>query len=136
YLPRLSPLITADATGSIHLVGPLADFDRLRIDATVDSVDIRRRADQTADRSTEYAIRNVKPIRVSFADRRIRVEELELVDARDGRDTRVRVAGTVGLRDERIALHTEGTVNLAGLPDVATLHGQLRDLLWPGDAGR
>src|SRR5206468_12454183 len=41
YVPKLSPFTTAVATGSVRIVGELADFDHLVVDGTVDTLDVR-----------------------------------------------------------------------------------------------
>jgi len=134
FVPKLSPFTTAIATGSVRIVGELADFDHLVVDGTVDTVDIRL---------LDYAVRNAAPIRLSLDAREVNVEELELV----GEDTRLRVSGTVGIRDERIALKVGGDANLGILQgffrDVrgsgraelaAEINGPLREPLFSGSA--
>ena len=81
------------------MVGPLGDLDRLQVDGTVDSLELRL---------LDYAVHNATPIRLALARRQIRVNELQL----EGVDTRLRVGGTVGLQDERIALQVAGDANL------------------------
>ena len=41
FVPKLSPFTTAVASGSIRVVGELADVDHLLVDGTVDSLDMR-----------------------------------------------------------------------------------------------
>jgi translocation and assembly module TamB len=115
FLPKLSPFTTAVATGTIRIVGELADFDRLAVDGTVDRVDMRL---------LDYSIRNAAPIRLSLANQQARVEELELV----GDGTRLRVSGSVGLNDSRIALKVAGDANLG------ILQGFFRDVRGSGHA--
>src|SRR5205807_9354855 len=95
FVPKLSPFTTAVASGSIRIVGELADFDHLLVDGIVDAVDVRL---------LDYAVHNASPIRLSMDHQRITVDDLQLV----GEDTRLRVSGTVGLGEERIALKAEG----------------------------
>ena len=99
FVPGLSQYTTAIAGGSIRVVGPLGDLDRLQVDGTVDSLELRL---------LDYAVHNATPIRLALARRQIRVNELQL----EGVDTRLRVGGTVGLQDERIALQVAGDANL------------------------
>src|SRR4030095_8182883 len=87
YAPKLSPFPTAVATGSFHIVGPLADFEHLKVDGIVDSVDMRLLATRPDER--DYPIRNAAPIRISLADQTVTVDELELV----GEETRLRRSG-------------------------------------------
>src|SRR5262245_47737358 len=56
----------------------------------------------------DYPIRNATPIRIVLDNQVITVDELELL----GEDTRLRVSGRVGLREERIALKAAGDANL------------------------
>ena len=86
FVPRLSPFTTAVASGSIRVVGELADFDHLLVDGTVDSLDMRL---------FDYALKNAAPIRIALDRQQVKVDELQLV----GDDTRLRVSGTVGLRE-------------------------------------
>src|SRR6185295_4949875 len=141
YVPKLSPFTTAVATGSFHITGPLADFEHLKIEGIVDTVDMRLLATRADER--DYPIRNAAPIRISLADQTVTVDELELV----GDDTRLRVSGRVGLREERIALKAAGDANLGILqgffPDVrgagrtelaAEINGPLRQPQYSGQA--
>jgi hypothetical protein len=115
FEPRLSPFTTAVASGSIRVVGELADFDHLLVDATVDSVDLRL---------FDYALKNAAPIRISLDKLDVNVQDLQLV----GEDTRLRLGGRVGLRDRRIALQASGDANLG------ILQGFSRDVFGSGRA--
>jgi hypothetical protein len=134
YVPRLSPFTTAVATGSIRIVGELADFDHLVVDGTVDRLDMRL---------LDYSVRNAAPIRLTLDRQQVNVEGLELV----GEDTRLRVSGTIGLREDRIALRAEGDANLGILQGffrevrgsgraelAAEINGPLREPLFSGSA--
>ena len=99
FEPRLSPFTTAVASGSIRVVGELADFDHLLVDGTVDTLDLRL---------FDYALKNAAPIRLSLDQRDVNIQDLQLV----GEDTRLRLSGRVGLRDRRIALQAVGDANL------------------------
>jgi hypothetical protein len=57
FEPRLSEYTTAVVSGSIRIVGELADVDHLLVDGTVDSVDMRL---------FDYAVRNASPVRLSL----------------------------------------------------------------------
>ncbi len=115
FEPRLSPFTTAVASGSIRVVGELADFDHLLVDATVDTVDLRL---------FDYALKNAAPIRISLDKLDVNVQDLQLV----GDDTRLRLGGRVGLRDRRIALQASGDANLG------ILQGFSRDVFGSGRA--
>lgn len=99
FVPKLSPFTTAVASGSIRLTGDLADFDHVRAEGTIETLDMRL---------FDYALRNSGPIRLALDRRQVNVRELQVV----GDDTRLRVSGTVGLGDNRIALQASGDANL------------------------
>ena len=102
FEPRLAASTTAVASGSIRIAGDLADVDRLLVDATVDSVDVRL---------FDYAIRNAAPVRLSLEHNQVTVDNLQLV----GVDTQLRVTGAINLNEERIALRADGQANLGVL---------------------
>ena len=99
FEPRFSPFTTAIASGNIRVVGELADIDRLLIDGTVDSFDLRL---------FDYQLRNERPNRIALDRHSVRVAEMRLV----GEDTQLDVSGVVNLHDERIALRASGDTNL------------------------
>jgi hypothetical protein len=99
FVPRLPPLTTATATGSMRVVGELANVDRLLVDGTVDSIELSL---------FDYTIRNAAPVKLALDRRVVRVGDLQLV----GEDTRLKVGGTVSLVDQTIALSAVGDANL------------------------
>ena len=115
FVPRLSPFTTAVVSGSTRVVGGLADPVHLLVDATVDSLEMRL---------FDYAVKNDGPIRIALDQQQVKVQELRLV----GEDTRLRVSGTIGLNDERIALKASGDANLG------ILQGFFRDVRGSGRA--
>src|SRR4029077_16333634 len=115
FEPRLSPFTTAVASGSIRVVGELAEFDHLLVDATVDSVDLRL---------FDYALKNATPIRISLDKLDVSVQDLQLV----GENTRLRGGGRVGPRGRPIALQASGDANLG------ILQGFSRDVFGSGRA--
>ncbi|MEO8257428.1 MAG: translocation/assembly module TamB domain-containing protein [Acidobacteriota bacterium] len=115
FVPRLSPFTTAVVSGSVRVAGRLTDVDRLLVDGTIDTVDLRL---------FDYALKNAAPIRLSLDNRVVKIGDLQLI----GDDTRLRLAGTVGLRDERIALQAVGDANLG------ILQGFFRDVRGSGQA--
>ncbi len=115
FLPNLSPFTTAVTSGSVRVVGELADLDHLLVDATVDQLDMKL---------FDYALRNAEPIRITLDQRTIDIHNLQLV----GDDTKLKVLGRVGLRDERIALQATGDANLG------ILQGFFRDVRGSGRA--
>jgi translocation and assembly module TamB len=127
FQPQLSPYTTAVASGSIRVVGELADVDHLLVDATVERLDLRL---------FDYALRNARPIRIALDRHTVRVSDMRLA----GEDTQLDVSGLVNLHDSRIAIRMTGDANLAVLQgfvaDVrssgtaalsATLEGPLED---------
>jgi hypothetical protein len=99
FVPRLSPFATAVASGSLRLTGQLSDVDQMSVAAQVDTVDLRL---------FDYALKNAAPIRMSLEKQSVRIDDLQL----EGEDTRLRLSGSVGLRDERLALRAVGDANL------------------------
>ena len=99
YVPSFSPFATAVASGSIRVSGPLTDLDRVAVDATVDSLDMRL---------FDYALKNATPIRASILKRDVTIEELRLT----GVDTELRLGGRIDLAKERVALQATGGANL------------------------
>lgn len=103
---RLSPYTTAIASGSIHIVGRLADVDALVVDAAVDRLDLR---------FFDYRLRNAAPIRLALDRHTVRIQQMRLV----GEDTQLDVAGDVNLHDERIAVRLTGDAGLGLLQGFA-----------------
>ena len=99
FVPKLSPFTTAIVSGSLRIAGNLRDADHLLVDGTIDSLDMRL---------FDYALKNAAPVRLAFDQRQVNVIDLQVV----GEDTRLRLAGTVGLRDNRLALQASGDANL------------------------
>jgi hypothetical protein len=134
FEPRLSPFTTAVISGSVRVIGELAHADRVVVDSTVDTVDIRL---------FDYAIRNAAPVRLSSDRGTIKVQDLRLV----GDDTELRISGGVNLNDSRIGVQVSGEANLGILQgffrDVrgsgrmtmtAGIDGPLKEPVFSGDA--
>jgi TamB, inner membrane protein subunit of TAM complex len=115
FVPKLSPFTTAVASGAIRVVGELANFDHLVVDGTVDSLEMRL---------FDYSLKNAAPIRIALDRQQVRMEELQLV----GDDTRLRISGSVGLADDRVAFKASGEANLG------ILQGFFRDVRGAGRA--
>ncbi len=115
FLPRLSENTTGVGSGSIRMVGELADLDHLLVEATVDSLEMRL---------FDYALKNAAPIRLALDRRVITVQDFQIV----GEDTELRVLGRVGLADEHIDLQATGGANLG------ILQGFFRDVRGSGRA--
>ena len=115
FQPQLSPYTTAVASGSIRVVGELANVDNLLVDATIDRLDVSL---------FDYAVRNARPIQLALDRHTVRVTDMRIV----GQDTQLDVSGLVNLHDSRIALRATGDANLA------VLQGFLTDLRSSGMA--
>jgi len=115
FVPKLPPQNAAVASGSMRVVGELADLDHLLVAGTVDSFEMKL---------FDYSIRNAAPVKIALDHQVVRVDDLELV----GEDTRLRVGGTVSLRDRRIALQAAGDANLG------ILQGFFKDVRGSGRA--
>ena len=115
FLPNLSPYTTAVTSGSVRIVGELADIDHLVVDTTVDMLDMRL---------FDYALRNDGPIHMTLDQRNLDIHSLQLA----GVNTQLRVLGRVGLRDEKIGLQATGNA------DLGILQGFFRDVRGSGRA--
>ena len=99
FEPRLSPYTTAIVSGSLRVVGELADIDHLLVDATVDSLDAR---------FFDYQVRNAAPIHIALDRHIIRFADFRLA----GEDTQLELSGTANLHEQRIAARIRGDANL------------------------
>jgi hypothetical protein len=99
FVPKLSPYTTAVTSGSIRVAGELANVDRLLVDATVDSLEMKM---------FDYAIRNGGPIRLTLDRNQARVGQFQLL----GEDTRLAVNGGIDLGKRTIGLQASGEANL------------------------
>ncbi len=115
FVPKLSPYTTAVASGTIRVGGSLEEVDDLRVEATVDRLEMEL---------FDYGIRIPRPIRLSMDRRVVRVEDLQLI----GDQTQLTLGGSVSLGDERIALRANGDANLG------ILQGFMRDVRGAGRA--
>ncbi len=107
--PTFSPFTSAIASGTIRVVGELYNPDALRIDSTIEQVNVAL---------LDYRLRNAAPIRLSVERQVLQVEALRLV----GDDTELDLSGSVNLRNQLLLLQANGAANLAVLqgflPDV------------------
>jgi translocation and assembly module TamB len=102
FQPALSPYVTANASGTIRIVGPLYNRDALRIDTSVEQLDLRL---------LDYRLRNQGPLTASIAGHNLHIDMLRLV----GEDTALNVAGSVDLERQALSLQADGAANLAAL---------------------
>ena len=100
--PAFSPFTSAIASGTIRVVGELYNPDALRIDSTIDQVNLA---------FLDYRLRNAAPIRLSVERQIMNVDSLRMV----GDDTELDLTGTVNLADQTLALQANGAANLAVL---------------------
>lgn len=100
--PAFSPFTSAVASGTIRVVGELYNPDALRIDTSIDQVNLA---------FLDYRLRNAAPIRLSVERQTLNVDALRMV----GDDTELDLTGTVNLADQTLALQANGAANLAVL---------------------
>jgi hypothetical protein len=115
FVSKLSPYTTAVASGTIRIDGPLQDVTQLRMEATVDRLEMAL---------FDYGIRIPRPIRLTMEQQVVRVDDLQLV----GDQTQLSIGGSVSLGDQRIALRANGDANLG------ILQGFMRDVRGAGRA--
>ena len=115
FQPELSPFTTAVASGTVRVTGELTNPQHLRVDA---------RADVLTLRLFDYVVRNDGPLRVTYEQEVVRLDQFRLV----GDGTRLDVGGTVDLGAQQIAIRSTGDANLG------ILQGFLRDLRSSGQA--
>ena len=110
FVPQLSPFTTAVASGSIRIVGELADLDHLLVDGTVDTLDMRL---------FDYALKNAAPIRISLDQQQVqRRRTCSWSATTRGCAWRARRPAAI----DRIALQASGDANLG------ILQGFFRDV--------
>ena len=105
YEPRLSQYISAVASGSIRIVGSLADFSRLLVETTVDSLEMQL---------FDQRIANAGPLRLSLDKGQISFDQVQLT----GVNTQLRVAGGVNLKTDRISVQASGDADLGLLQGI------------------
>ena len=113
--PTFSPFTSAIASGTIRVVGELYNPDALRIDSTIEQVNVAL---------LDYRLRNAAPIQLSVEGQILRIDALRLV----GEDTELDLNGSVNLKDQTLALQANGAANLA------VLQGFLADVRGSGRA--
>lgn len=100
--PTFSPFTSAIASGTIRVVGELYNPDALRIDTSVEEVNLRL---------LDYRLRNQSPIRLSVEHQVLQVDALKMV----GDDTELDLSGSVNMVEQSLALQANGAANLAVL---------------------
>ncbi|HWW87671.1 MAG TPA: translocation/assembly module TamB domain-containing protein, partial [Vicinamibacterales bacterium] len=114
-VPGLSPYTTAALSGSMRVLGALADPERLAIDGTVETLNMKL---------FDYAIQNASPVHLTMNRGVVGADDIQLV----GEDTRLRLSGSVDFQGDRIALKAAGDANLG------ILQGFFRDVRGSGRA--
>ena len=112
---RISPFTTAVGSGTIHVVGELANPERLVVDVMFDQLQVR---------TFDYLLRNAKPIRVLMNNNVVRIDDMRLV----GDGTELDVSGTMDLNARRVAGIARGAANLG------ILQGFYRNIRSSGNA--
>jgi hypothetical protein len=102
FAPGLSPEASAVGTGSLHIVGQLANPEQLLVEMALDELNLSL---------FDYKLANAGPIRVTFDRQTLEVQQAELV----GEDTRLKVTGTASIPDDRMSIVASGEANLAVL---------------------
>ena len=102
FQPTLSPYASAVASGTIRVVGELYNLDALRIDSTVEQLDLTL---------LDYRLRNQGPLTAAVEGRSLRIDALQLV----GEDTALNLTGTVDLDRQALSIQADGAANLAAL---------------------
>ena len=112
FQPKLSPFTRAEATGTIRVVGQLADPERLMVDITAEDLSLRL---------FDYDLKNDGPVRIRARSQRAAAwhpgaarraspaQPVVLV----GKDTRLELSGTAHLQDDRVDVKAVGDANLA-----------------------
>jgi translocation and assembly module TamB len=117
YEPQLSQYISAVASGSLRITGPLADAGRLTVDATVDSAELH---------VFDQVIGNDGPVRLLLDRGALKFDRMQLT----GVNTRLGVTGSVNITDEKIAVQASGDADLGLLQGIANnVHGSGRAAL-------
>src|SRR4029453_11251256 len=100
--PGFSSFTSAVASGNIRVGGELYNPDALRIDTTVDRLDMK---------FLDYRLRNAQPIHVSVDRQMLQVDSLKLV----GEETEIDLTGSIDLPRQTVSLQANGAANLAVL---------------------
>ncbi len=111
----LSPFTTAVGSGTLRVIGELANPQRLVVDVMFDQLQIR---------TFDYPLRNAKPIRVLMSNNFVRIDDMRFV----GDGTELDVTGTMDLNTRRVAGLARGSANLG------ILQGVYRNIRSSGDA--
>ena len=115
FEPRLSPFTTAVGSGTLRVIGELANPERLVVDAMFEQLQLR---------TFDYPLRNAKPIRVLMNNNVVRIDDMRFV----GDGTELDVSGTIDMNARRVAGLARGNANLG------ILQGFYRNIRSSGNA--
>ena len=115
YAASIPSGMSAVASGTLQVTGPLRDFDRLLIDATVEQLELS---------VFDYMVANEGTVQLSLDQGVIHVRQMNLV----GDGTELSLRGQVGIADEQLVLRADGRAN------VGFLRGFFPDLRSSGSA--
>ena len=115
YAAAVPSGMSAVASGTLEVTGPLRDLDRLLIDATVEQLDLG---------VFDYMVANEGTVQLSLDQGVIHVRRMNLV----GDGTELALRGQVGIVDEQVVLRADGRAN------VGFLRGFFPDLRSSGSA--
>ena len=115
FEPRISPFTTAVGSGTLRIIGQLANRERLVVDVMFDQLQLR---------TFDYALRNAKPIRVLMHNNVARIDDMRFV----GDGTELDVTGTMDMNAGRVAGLARGRANLG------ILQGFYRNIRSSGNA--
>ncbi len=115
FEPRLSPFTTAVGSGTLRIIGQLANRQRLVVDMMFDQLQLR---------TFDYQMRNAKPIRVLMNNNVARIDDMRFI----GDGTELDLTGTMDMNARRVAGLARGRASLG------ILQGVYRDIRSSGDA--
>jgi len=102
FQPDFSPYAIATASGTIRVVGQLYRTNALRIDTSVEQIDLKL---------LDYHLHNQGPIAASLTGQNLQLGALRLV----GEDTALNLSGGVDLQRQTLSIQADGAANLAAL---------------------
>lgn len=102
FEPRLSPYASAVASGTLRVVGELANVDRLIAEGTVERLELKL---------LDYEVHNDGPVHLALDRHTVRLHRLRLV----GRGTALALSGSIDLHNDRLALEARGDADLGFL---------------------
>jgi translocation and assembly module TamB len=115
FEPRLSPFTTAVGSGTLRVIGELANPQRLVVDAMFEQLQLR---------TFDYPLRNARPIRLLMSNNVVRIDDLQFV----GDGTELDLSGTLDMNARRVAGLARGRANLG------ILQGFYRNIRSSGNA--